>query len=190
MSIRTKSGAALVAAVVSVGAVSLAVPSLSSGHSTVSALQPQGPALTAARGTFAVRAPNETESQNTFKIVLYVPDAVQESFSVQQSPDWRIRLARVDTGKKGESGSKIFAIKRVSFTAKTKAAEIEPGMFGQWAVRWANPAEAQKLCFSIAQYYRTKQGKRIKPEIVNWNGAPDSDKPASCIDVTAAPPAS
>ena len=187
MSIRMKSGA-LACAVVSAGSIALALPALSSGHATVSAFQPQGTALTGARGTFVARAPNETEAQNTFKIVLYVPEALQESISVQQSPDWRIRMQRVDTGKKGEEGGKVFAIKRISWTAKTKAAEIEPGMFGQWAVRWVNPLEPQKLCFPIAQYYRNKNGKRINPEIVNWNGPADAEHPASCVDVAAAPP--
>jgi hypothetical protein len=191
MSIRTKSGAALAAAVVSAGAVALAVPALSSGHATVSALQPQGPVLTAARGTFAVRAPNERESQSTWKIIMDVPAAIQESFSVRQSPDWKVRIQRVDTGRRGESGSRIFAIRRVSWTARSADAEIEPGMFGEWSVRWANPATAQKLCFGISQYYRNTRGKRIKPEIVNWTGNPaTSETPRSCIDVVAAPAAS
>ena len=97
-------------------------------------------------------------------------------------------MQRVDTGKQGAEGGKIFAIKRISWTARTKAAEIEPGMFGQWAVRWVNPLEPQQLCFPIAQYYRNKNGKRLKPEIVNWNGASESEHPASCVDVAAAAP--
>jgi hypothetical protein len=190
MSIRTKSGAALAAAVVSAGAVSLAVPALSSGHATVSALQPQGTVLTAARGTYLVRAPNEREAQNTWKIVMYVPAAIQESISVRQSPDWRVRIVREDTGRTGEGG-KVFAVKRVSWTAKTRDAEIEPGMFGDWPVRWVNPATPQKLCFGIAQYYRNTQGKRLKPDIVNWTGDPaTSETPRSCIDVAGAAPAS
>lgn len=191
MSIRTKSGAALAAAAVSAGAVALAVPALSSGHATVSAIQPQGPVLTAARGTFVLRAPNERESQSTWKIVLVVPRAIQEGFSVRQSPDWKVRIVREDTGRKGEGGSRIFAVKRVSWTAKTRDAEITPSMFGEWAVRWVNPATPQRLCFAIAQYYRNTQGKRITPEIVQWTGDPaTSDTPRSCIDVVAAPPSS
>ncbi len=189
MSIRTKSGAALgVAAVTCAGALALAMPPMSSGHATLSAFQPQGTVLSGARGTFVVRAPNETESQNTFKIVVYVPAAIQESFSVQQIPDWRVRINRAATGKTGEGGSKVFAVKSVSYTAKTRAAEIEPSMFGQWAVRWVNPATAQQLCFPILQYYRNKNGKRIRPEIVRWTGPTDSEHPASCVTVAAAPP--
>lgn len=185
MTPRTKAGAALAAAAVA----ALAVPALSSGHATVSALQPQGTPLTAARGTFVVRAPNERETQSTWKIVVYVPAPIQESFSVRQDPNWKIKITREDTGRKGESGSPILAVKRVSWTARTPEAEIEPAMFGEWAARWVNPVTPAKLCFGIAQYYRNVDGTRRKPEIVNWTGDPaTSDTPRSCIDVAAAPP--
>jgi uncharacterized protein YcnI len=177
---------ALAAAVVSAGVAALAVPALSSGHATVSALQPQGPSLTGARGTYVVRAPNEREAQNTWKIVMYVPAEVQESVSFRQVADWKIKITREDTGKTGEGGSRLFAVKRVSWTAKTKDAEIEPGMFGEWAIRYVNPTTPTTLCFGIAQYYRNTSGARLKPEIVNWTGDPTtSDTPRSCIDVKA-----
>jgi uncharacterized protein YcnI len=177
---------ALAAGVVAAGIGALVVPALSSGHATVSALQPQGTSLTGARGTFVVRAPNEREAQSTWKIVMNVPAPIQESISFKQSPDWRIKIIREDTGRTGEGGSKIFAVKRVAWTATTKDAEIEPGMFGEWAVRWVNPATPATLCFGILQYYRNTQGKRVKPEVVSWTGDPaTADTPRSCIDVKA-----
>jgi uncharacterized protein YcnI len=187
MNLRTKqSRPALAAAVAAAGIATLVVPSLSSGHATVSALQPQGTSLTAARGTFVVRAPNEREVQNTWKIVMNVPDAIQESITFKQIPDWRIKIIRADTGRTAEGGSKIFAVKRVAWTAKTKDAEIEPGMFGEWSVRWVNPATPTTLCFGILQYYRNTHGKRVKPEVVSWTGDPaTADTPRSCIDVKA-----
>jgi uncharacterized protein YcnI len=185
MTLRTPR-AAVAAALVSAGAAALALPALSSGHATVSALQPQGTALTGARGTFVVRAPNERETQNTWKIVMYVPAQIQESFSVRQDPNWKIRIQRQDTGKTSEGGGKVFAIKRVSWTAKTQDAEIEPGMFGDWPVRWQNPTTPARLCFGIAQYYRNTDGSRRKPEVVNWTGDPaTADTPRSCVDVRA-----
>jgi len=191
MTCQTRSKAALAAAVAGASAGALALPALSSGHATVSALQPQGTSLTGARGTFVVRAPNETEKQSTWKIVLYVPAAIQESFSVRQSSDWKIRIVRQDTGKTGEGGSKILAVKRVSWTARNADAEVQPGMFGEWAARWVNPLAPQKLCFGIAQYYRNTNGSRKKPDIVNRTGDPaTAEHPRSCIDVAAAPPRS
>ncbi|HEY1538965.1 MAG TPA: DUF1775 domain-containing protein [Solirubrobacteraceae bacterium] len=191
MTLRIQPRAALAAAVVVAGASALALPALSSGHSTVSALQPQGPSLTAARGTYVVRSPNETETQSTWKIVMYVPAAIQESFTVKQDPNWKIRITREDTGRRGEGAGKIFAIKRVSWTARNAAAEIEPSMFGEWPVRWVDPVTPQRLCFGIAQYYRNLDGSRRKPQIVDWTGDPaTSDTPRSCIDVVASAPAS
>ena len=185
MNLRTKqSRAALAAAVLGAGIAALVVPALSSGHATVSALQPQGTSLTGARGTYVVRAPNEREAQNTWKIVMNVPAPIQESISFRQMPDWRIKIVREDTGRTGEGASKIFAVKRVAWTAKTKDAEIEPGMFGEWAIRYVNPANPTTLCFGITQYYRNSDGRRVKPEVVSWTGDPTtSDTPRSCIDV-------
>jgi hypothetical protein len=167
-------------------AAALVVPALSSGHATVSPLQPQGTPLTSARTTYAVRAPNETEAQNTWKLVMYVSPTVQEAISVQQSPDWKIRLDRVDTGKTGSEGGKVYATRRISWTAKTKDAEIEPGMFGQWLIRFQNPSFATKLCFGMSQYYRNKDGSRRHPEIVHWTGPATADTPSSCFEVKPA----
>jgi uncharacterized protein YcnI len=185
MNLRMKqSKPALAAAIAGAGIAALAVPALSSGHATVSALQPQGPSLTGARGTYVVRAPNEREAQSTWKIVMFVPAEVQETISFRQVPDWRIKIVREDTGKTGEGGSKVFAVKRVSWTAKSKDAEIEPGMFGEWAIRYVNPTAPTTMCFGIAQYYRNTSGARVKPDVVNWTGDPaTSDTPRSCIDV-------
>jgi uncharacterized protein YcnI len=177
---------ALAAAVTGAGIAALAAPALSSGHATVSALQPQGTSLTGARGTYVVRAPNERPAQNTWKIVMYVPAEVQESISFRQMPDWKIRIVREDTGKTAEGGSKVFAVKRVSWTARNQEAEIEPGMFGEWPVRWLNPVTPATLCFGMAQYYRNANGSRRRSEIVNWTGDPaTADTPRSCIDVKA-----
>ncbi|MDX6705580.1 MAG: hypothetical protein QOI48_1426 [Solirubrobacteraceae bacterium] len=190
MSSLMKSRAALAgAALASCAAAALVVPALSSGHATVSPLQPQGTPLTGARGTYVVRAPNEREAQSTWKIVMIVPAAVQESISVRQDANWKIRIFKQDTGKTAEGGGKVFAVRRISWTAKTRDAEIEPGMFGEWPVRFVNPATPTTLCFGIAQYYRNVDGTRRKPEIVNWTGDPaTADTPRSCFDIAAAPP--
>jgi hypothetical protein len=181
-------GALALAALASAGTAVLVIPPLSSGHATVSALQPQGTALTGARGTYVVRAPNEREAQNTWKIVMIVPADVAESISVRQDPNWKIRIFKQDTGKTAEGNSKVFAVRRISWTARTRAAEIQPGMFGEWPVRFLNPATPMKLCFGIAQYYRNVNGTRRKPEIVNWTGDPaTADTPRSCFEIAAAP---
>ena len=181
-----QSRAALAAAVAGAAITALAVPALSSGHATVSALQPQGTSLTGASGTYVVRAPNERAAQNTWKIVMYVPAELQESISFKQVPDWKLRIVKEDSGKKDSEGGAVFAVKRVSWTARDKDAEIEPKMFGEWPIRYRNPATPATVCFGIAQYYRNTDGSRRKSEIVNWTGDPaTADTPRSCIDVKA-----
>jgi hypothetical protein len=168
----------------------LAVPALSSGHTTISALQPQGPALTAQRTAYVVRAPNETPKQNTYRITMLVPAAVQQAISIKHDSAWNTKVSRTKTGAKDADGNPIYSITRVSWTARTRGDEIQPFEYGEFPVRFQNPATAQQLCFGFWQYYRNaKTGLRRKPEIVKWTGASNSDTPASCVQVVDSPPA-
>jgi Domain of unkown function (DUF1775) len=166
----------------------LALPDISSAHTTISALQPQGPALTSARATYAVRSPNERARQSTYKITMLVPRAVQTSISIKHDSNWKVTTKRVRTGQTGEGGDPVFAITSVSWTAKTRDDAIRPSEYGEWPVRFQNPATAQSLCFGFRQYYRNaSSGARRRPEVVNWTGAANSDTPASCLPIVASP---
>lgn len=169
----------LVGVVVSLSAL---VP-LASGHATVSLLQPQGKVLTSARAAFVLRAPNERAAQNTFQVTLYVPEPLQRGISVKQVADWAVVLKRRDTGEKNAEGSPIFAIERITWIAK-KGNQVAPGFYAEFALRWQNPTTPQRLCFAIDQWYTKKEGT-TKPERVQWNGPPESQTPASCLDVVA-----
>ena len=162
-------------------AVGLAVPAMSSGHATISAVQPQGALLTSARTAYVVRVPVERAKQNTWKAVMFVPAALQERISVRKVPGWTIRLSKAPTGVKDADGYDVQKITRISWTANSKADETEPSMYEEFPVRFQNPATAQSVCFGINQYYRNKDGSRRKPEIVGWNGPPTSATPASCL---------
>ena len=72
----------------------LAVPTGAGGHATVSPFQPQSTPLTAARTSYVLRVPNEKGEQNTYKVTLFVPTALQEVISVKQQGDWTVRLKR------------------------------------------------------------------------------------------------
>ena len=187
MSISIKqSRPALAAAVASAAIAALAVPALSSGHAPVPPLHPPGASLTGASGTYVVRVPNERPAQSTWKVVMYVPAELQEGISFKQTPGWKLRILTEDTGRKDTKGAAVLAVKRVSWTATGPDAEIDPKMFGEWAIRYRNPATPTTLCFGIAQYYRNADGSRRRSEIVNWTGDPaTSDTPRSCIDVKA-----
>ena len=161
----------------------LAVAPFASGHATVSLLQPQGKALTAARVAYVLRAPNERAKQDTIMVTMYVPEAAQASISVKQTPDWTVVLKRRDTGQVDAEGNPRYAIERVTWIAK-KDMRIKPGFYGEWSFRMQNPATPQRLCFAIDQWY-TKKTADGKPELVKWSGASDSATPASCVDVVS-----
>ena len=161
----------------------LAAVPLASGHATVSLLQPQGKALTAARVAYVLRAPTEKAKQATIMVTMHVPEAVQTSISVKQTPDWTVVLKRRETGQLDAEGNPRYAIERVTWIAK-KGSRIEPGFYGEWAFRMQNPATPQRLCFSIDQWYSKKTADG-KPEVVRWNGGSDSATPASCVEVVS-----
>ena len=161
----------------------LAAVPLASGHATVSLLQPQGKALTSARAAYVLRAPTEKAKQATIMVTMHVPEAVQTSISVKQTPDWTVVLKRRETGQVDAEGNPRYAIERVTWIAK-KDSRVEPGFYGEWAFRMQNPATPQRLCFSIDQWY-SKKTDDGKPEVVKWSGASDSATPASCVDVVS-----
>ena len=143
-----------------------------------------------------LRVPNEKGEQNTYKVTLFVPAALQEVISVKQQGDWSVRLKRRDTGKKNDEGEPVYAITSISWIAK-KGSEIKPGFFGEFFIRFQNPVQPGKFCFPVNQYYRAKgfaklskrQQRSAKPELVAWSGPSDAEFPASCVTTTAAPPA-
>lgn len=161
----------------------LAVVPFASGHATVSLLQPQGRALTAARVAYVLRAPNEKAKQDTIMVTMHVPAAVQTTISVKQTPDWAVVLTRRETGQLDAEGNPRFAIEKVTWIAK-KGNRIQPGFYGEWSFRMQNPATPQRLCFSIDQWYSKKTADG-KAEVVKWSGASDSATPASCVDVVS-----
>ena len=167
----------------SAAAAVLAIAPFASGHATVSLLQPQGRALTAARVAYVLRAPNEKAKQDTIMVTMHVPDAVQTSISVKQTADWAVVLKRRETGQLDAEGNPRYAIERVTWIAK-KGNRVGPGFYGEWSFRMQNPATPQRLCFSIDQWYSKKTADG-KPEVVKWSGASDSATPASCVDVVS-----
>ena len=138
----------------------LAVVPFASGHATVSLLQPQGKALTAARVAYVVRAPNEKAKQDTIHAhdVRAGGGAGVDLRQADARLDGRAEAARHGPGRR--RGQPSFAIERVTWIAK-KGMRIQPGFYGEWSFRMQNPAAPQRLCFAIDQWYskKTADGK-------------------------------
>ena len=46
-----------------------------------------------------LRVPNESADAGTWKVVMLVPEAIQESVAFQKMPGWRVDLKRERTGR-------------------------------------------------------------------------------------------
>ncbi len=171
------------------GVVALTVPAFAGAHAVVSPLQPQGASLTSARQLYVLRVPNETPDVGTWRVVMLVPAPIQESVAFQKMPGWKVDLKRRPTGQKDDEGMPILKTTKVTWTAKSAADEDDPGFFQDFPLRFQNPATPGAVCFAISQYYRKDDRHRAGGEVVRWWGNPQSDLPASCVNVTAAPAA-
>jgi len=177
----------LIAVACAAGAAALAVPAVAGAHAVVSPLQPQGTSLTSARQLYVLRVPNEDAEHGTWKVVMLVPEAVQESIAFQKLPGWRVDLKRERTGRDDDHGHPLMKTTRVTWTAKSRDDEADPGFFQDFTFRFQNPAAAGPVCFNVSQHYRRSERRRAGGEVVRWFGNPTSETPASCVNVTAAP---
>ena len=162
----------------------LAVVPFAGGHSTVSLLQPQGKALTSARAAYVLRAPNEKAKQDTIMVVMNVPEAVQTSISVKQTPDWTVMLKRRATGQVDAEGNPRFAIERVTWIAK-KGNRVAARLLRRVGVPDAESGHAAAALLLDRPVVLEEDETNGKPERVSWSGASDSATPASCVDVVS-----
>jgi uncharacterized protein len=157
-------------------ALALALPATAQAHVT---LQPkQAPA-----GGFVVedvRVPNERDNANTTKVDLQMPPGFA-SVSYQATPGWSVKVTKekLATPIKTDDGEVTEEVRRITWTATSKAAAIGPGQFRDFPLSVQVPGKAgDKLTFKALQTYSNG-------EIVRWIGAPSSDTPAPQVTLTA-----
>jgi len=139
----------------------LAFAGLASAHVTV---QPsQVPANS--YQVFTMRVPTEKEIA-TVEVKLEVPADVNVS-RFEPKPDWTYTLEK-------DADGKITAV-----TWKTTGAGLSATEFGQFSFQGKVAENAKELAWKAHQTY-------ADGSIVDWTGAPDTDKPASVTTVTAA----
>lgn len=155
----------------------LAIPATASAHVTV---QPK----TAAAGAYTVedvRVPNETDNAVTNKIVVQFPEGFAE-VSYQSVPGWTAKVTkeRLATPVKTDDGEVTEGVKTITWTSASKTAGIKPGQFQDFPLSVQIPGKAgDTLTFKALQYYSDGT-------VARWIGAPDADKPAPQVQVTAA----
>lgn len=158
-------------------ALALALPASAAAHVT---LQPSE----AAAGDFTVldvRVPNESDDAATTKVDVQLPDGFIFA-SYQPVPGWSVAVKMEKLAEPVTShGEQITEqVAQVTWTADSDGAGIQPGQFVDLPISVQIPGAAgDALTFKALQTYDDG-------EVVRWIGAPDSDKPAPQVIVTAA----
>ena len=158
-------------------AAALMVPSIASAHVT---LQPsEAPA-----GGFTrldVRVPNEEDDAGTIKVDVQFPPGFAFG-STEPVPGWTAKITRTKLAKpiKTDDGEITETVSRITWTGDGKTGIVKPGEFQDFGLSVQIPGKAgDKLTFKALQTYEGG-------EVVRWIGAPDSEKPAPQVTVTAA----
>jgi uncharacterized protein len=154
----------------------LAVPAAAQAHVT---LQPkQAPADGYTR--MAVRVPNEEDAAATTKVVVQMPPGFA-GVSYEPVAGWRTAVAtrKLATPVKTADGELTEEVSRITFAATGKG--IAPGQFQDFGLSLHLPDKpaGTKLTFKALQTY--SGGK-----VVRWIGAPETDRPAPQVTLTAA----
>jgi uncharacterized protein YcnI len=155
----------------------VALPATAQAHVTIQPKQ-------VAAGAFTVedvRVPNETDDAVTTKVVVQFPPGFA-SVSYQPVEGWAVKVVKekLATPVKTDDGEVTEGINTITWTAKSKADGIAPGQFHDFPLSVQIPGKAgDTLTFKALQTYSNG-------EIARWIGAPDADKPAPQLTVTAA----
>lgn len=162
------------------GAASIAVLALPAAAGAHVTMQPGS----AAAGKFTVenvRVPNESDSASTTKVDLKLPDGFAFA-SYEKVPGWTAKVARAKLAEpiKADDGEIDEQVSRIVWTANSDTAGIQPGQFQDFPLSVQIPGkEGDTLTFKAIQTYSDG-------EVARWIGAPDAEKPAPQIAVTAA----
>lgn len=157
-------------------ALALMVPAGASAHVT---LQPEE----AAAGDFTVldvRVPNESDDSATTKVdVQFPPGFIFASY--QPVAGWSVEVKMQELAKPITShGEEITEqVGQMTWIADSGKAGVQPGQFQDFPISVQIPGEAgETLTFKALQTYDNG-------EVVRWIGAPESEKPAPQVAVTA-----
>jgi uncharacterized protein YcnI len=106
---------------------------------------------------YTVRVPNESEEGSTVRVEVQIPEGLEAS-RYEPKPGWTMALA--DGVLTIDGGS------------------LAPGEFAEFRFQARNPETPGTLSFAAIQTYDDG-------EVVNWTGAPDTDTPASVVEIVA-----
>jgi uncharacterized protein len=158
-------------------ALTLGLPAAAQAHVT---LQPdEAPAGGYAR--LDVRVPNEEEAKDTTKVQIQMPAGFAHA-SYEPAAGWKVDVKKTKLAKpvKTEDGTITEEVAQITWTGDGKTGTIKPGQFQDFGLSVGLPDKkpGTKLTFKALQTYTGGQ-------VVRWIGAPESDKPAPQVTLTA-----
>jgi uncharacterized protein YcnI len=106
---------------------------------------------------YTVRVPNESETGSTIRIEVQMPEGLEAS-RYQPVPGWDMSI---------ENGVLLI-----------EGGTIGPGQFEEFRFQARNPEQPGDISFPAVQTYDDG-------EVVNWSGAPESEAPASVVEIAA-----
>ena len=156
----------IAAAVAVVGVFALAAPAFA--HVTV---QPNE-ATVGTFSRFVVRVPNERDDASTTKVTVELPPLAFVSFEPKDG--WKRTTKEVEFDEPID----VFGeeVKEGVGSVTWSGGEIGPGEFLEFGFSARTPDAEGPLTFGAIQTYSSG-------EVVEWTGAPDSEEPASVVNV-------
>jgi uncharacterized protein YcnI len=106
---------------------------------------------------YTVRVPNESDTGSTIRIEVQLPDGLEAS-RYQPKPGWNMTIA-----------NGVLLI---------EGGAIAPGQFEEFRFQARNPEAPGAIAFPAVQTYDDG-------EVVNWTGEPESDTPASVVEIAS-----
>ena len=163
--------------ITAVTALTLALPAAAQAHVT---LQPdEAPAGGYAR--LDVRVPNEEEAKDTTKVQIQMPAGFAHA-SYEPVAGWKVDVKKTKLAKpvKTDDGTITEEVSQITWTGDGRTGTIKPGQFQDFGLSVGLPDKkpGTKLTFKALQTY-------TGGEVVRWIGAPESDKPAPQVTLTA-----
>jgi uncharacterized protein len=151
----------------------LALPVAASAHVTIQPKELPAGGFT----VMNVRVPNETDDADTTQVRVQMPDGFL-SASYEKVPGWKVKVVKekLDTPLKVEGTEVDEQVSEIVFSGGA----IAPGQFQDFplSVKMPEGDPGSALTFKALQTYSNG-------DVVRWIGAPDSDKPAPTVTLTA-----
>ncbi|HEU5063260.1 MAG TPA: YcnI family protein [Solirubrobacterales bacterium] len=158
-------------------ALALAAPVAAAAHVT---LQPEE-AEAGAYTVFDVHVPNESADKVTTRVeVKFPPGFFFASYRPVAGWTVEVKMAKRDNPLTARNEKVNPQVARVTWTADDAGAAVQPGQFVDFPVSMQVPpgGAGDTLTFRALQTYEGD-------EVARWVGAPDSDRPAPQVAVTA-----